>query len=66
MLSSILQLLIFEEVKCQWSMSRPLLGLIMVNGQQFREWQQDFIAHQPASIQPALSQVRLAKIHLPF
>ncbi|KAH7713326.1 exportin-7 [Aphelenchoides avenae] len=56
MLASILQLLIFEEVKCQWSMSRPLLGLIMVNGQQFRQWQENFIAGQPPSIHPALSQ----------
>ncbi len=31
MLSSIMNVIMFENCRCQWSMSRPLLGLILLN-----------------------------------
>ena len=31
MLSSIMNVMMFENCRCQWSMSRPLLGLILLN-----------------------------------
>ena len=31
MLASIMNIIMFENCRCQWSMSRPLLGLILLN-----------------------------------
>lgn len=31
MLSTVLNIIIFEDCRNQWSMSRPLLGLILLN-----------------------------------
>ena len=35
MLSTVLNVIMFEECRNQWSMSRPLLGLILLNEQVF-------------------------------
>lgn len=35
-LSTILNTVMFEDCKNQWSMSRPLLGLILLNEEYFR------------------------------
>ncbi|KAI1720846.1 galactoside-binding lectin domain-containing protein [Ditylenchus destructor] len=56
LLTSILSQLLFEEVKCQWSMSRPLLGLIIANGDRFTQWKNDFITRQPQPARVALEQ----------
>jgi len=61
LLTSILSQLLFEEVKCQWSMSRPLLGLIILNMQSGRydACKSEFINQQPPQFQPALQQVQI-------
>ena len=53
MLVSILSQILFEEVKCQWSMSRPLLGLIILTREsgRFDECKREFIRQQPESYQ---------------
>lgn len=58
-MASILNQLMFEEVKCQWSMSRPLLGLIIANGESFSQWKNDFIMRQTVNTRSVLEQVRL-------
>jgi hypothetical protein len=60
LLTSLLSQLLFEEVKCQWSMSRPLLGLIILNmqGGRFEACRTEFINAQPAQFHQALQQVR--------
>ncbi|KAF7633265.1 hypothetical protein Mgra_00007366 [Meloidogyne graminicola] len=56
MLVSILSQILFEEVKCQWSMSRPLLGLIILTREsgRFDECKREFIRQQPENYQIAL------------
>uniref|UniRef100_A0A915D4X1 Exportin-7/Ran-binding protein 17 TPR repeats domain-containing protein n=1 Tax=Ditylenchus dipsaci TaxID=166011 RepID=A0A915D4X1_9BILA len=56
LLVSILSQLLFEEVKCQWSMSRPLLGLIIANGPRFNQWREEFISRQPLHSHTSLAQ----------
>ncbi|KAL7073722.1 hypothetical protein ACQ4LE_007266 [Meloidogyne hapla] len=53
MLVSILSQILFEEVKCQWSMSRPLLGLIILTREsgRFDECKREFLRQQPESCQ---------------
>lgn len=45
----------FEEGCNQWSMSRPLLGLILLNEEQFARIRQDMIAQQPREKQAQLA-----------
>ncbi|XP_072177284.1 exportin-7-like [Diadema setosum] len=47
MLSTVLNIIMFEECRNQWSMSRPLLGLILLNEDYFQEFQQSVISAQP-------------------
>lgn len=49
--------LLFEEVKCQWSMSRPLLGLIIANPEHFTEWKSGFIQRQSSDLHLSLEEV---------
>lgn len=56
-MNSILNQLMFEEVKCQWSMSRPLLGLIIANGESFTQWKNDFIIRQAINTRTVLELV---------
>uniref|UniRef100_A0A914LU32 Uncharacterized protein n=1 Tax=Meloidogyne incognita TaxID=6306 RepID=A0A914LU32_MELIC len=53
MLVSILSQILFEEVKCQWSMSRPLLGLIILTREsgRFDECKREFLRQQPENYQ---------------
>lgn len=50
--------LLFEEVKCQWSMSRPLLGLIIANPDHFTEWKSGFIQSQSPELRRNLEEVQ--------
>lgn len=56
-MTSILNQFMLEDVKCQWSMSRPLLGLIIANKEFFTQWKNDFIMGQPSSTHSALEHV---------
>uniref|UniRef100_F1KSW2 Exportin-7 n=1 Tax=Ascaris suum TaxID=6253 RepID=F1KSW2_ASCSU len=47
-LAVMLNAVIFDDVKCQWSMSRPLLGLILLQEEFFQQWKMDLINQQPA------------------
>uniref|UniRef100_A0A0N5ABI6 Importin-11 n=1 Tax=Syphacia muris TaxID=451379 RepID=A0A0N5ABI6_9BILA len=42
-----LDALLFDEVKCRWSMSRPLLGLILLQESAFQQWKMELIAQYP-------------------
>ncbi|VDM45504.1 unnamed protein product [Toxocara canis] len=46
-LAVMLNAVIFDDVKCQWSMSRPLLGLILLQEEFFQQWKMDLINQQP-------------------
>lgn len=47
MLSTILNIIMFEDCRNQWSMSRPLLGLILLNESYFDQWRQSILTMQP-------------------
>ncbi|VDD88080.1 unnamed protein product [Enterobius vermicularis] len=42
-----LDAIVFDDVKCQWSMSRPLLGLILLQESAFQQWKMDLLAQYP-------------------
>jgi len=46
LLSALLQIIVFEECANQWSLSRPLLPLILINQDFFNQWQEQLIAQQ--------------------
>lgn len=54
MLSTILNIIMFEDCRNQWSMSRPLLGLILLNEEYFQQLRQQIIAAQPIDKQTAM------------
>ncbi|XP_067129437.1 exportin-7 isoform X3 [Centruroides vittatus] len=56
MLSTILNIIMFEDCRNQWSMSRPLLGLILLNEEYFNQLRQTIIQSQPAEKQPVMAQ----------
>ncbi|XP_027043179.1 exportin-7-like [Pocillopora damicornis] len=56
MLSTVLNIVMFEDCKNQWSMSRPLLGLILLNEKYFQELQRNVIAMQPPEKQEDMAQ----------
>ncbi|KAL3083211.1 hypothetical protein niasHS_011013 [Heterodera schachtii] len=58
LLNTIFSQLLFEEVKCQWSMSRPLLGLIILTASsgRFEQCKNEFICQQPTQLQQPLEQ----------
>ncbi|CAG0919166.1 unnamed protein product [Notodromas monacha] len=55
MLQTVLNILMFEECRNQWSMSRPLLGLILLNESYFAELRSEIIGNQPVERQAMLS-----------
>ncbi|CAB3261177.1 unnamed protein product [Arctia plantaginis] len=55
LLATVLNVIMFEEGCNQWSMSRPLLGLILLNEEQFARIRQDMIAQQPREKQAQLA-----------
>ncbi|KJH50942.1 hypothetical protein DICVIV_02903 [Dictyocaulus viviparus] len=46
-LTSMMTSLMFGEVKCQWSISRPLLGLILLQEEVFTNFKREVISQQP-------------------
>ena len=56
MLSTILNIIMFEDCRNQWSMSRPLLGLILLNEEYFTQLRRQIIESQPMEIQQAMHQ----------
>ena len=55
LLTTVLNIIIFEDCKNQWSMSRPLLGLILLNEQYFEQWRASLIQSQFIDRQESVS-----------
>ncbi|KAI8777729.1 exportin-7 isoform X1 [Biomphalaria glabrata] len=55
MLSTVLNIIMFEDCRNQWSMSRPLLGLILLNEEHFNKLRNNIISSQPAEKQEAMA-----------
>eukprot|EP00299_Pterocystis_sp_00344_P013655 c6710_g1_i1.p1 GENE.c6710_g1_i1~~c6710_g1_i1.p1 ORF type:complete len:1067 (-),score=281.24 c6710_g1_i1:81-3281(-) len=51
----IFNMIIMEEVVNQWSLSRPLLALILIDQPFFTRWKEQLIAAQPPQNQPMLT-----------
>lgn len=47
----------FEDCRNQWSMSRPLLGLILLNEDYFNQLRQSIISQQPIDKQVNMKQL---------
>jgi exportin-7 len=56
MLSCILNIVMFEECRNQYSMSRPLLGLILLNEDYFGQLRQSIVHSQPVDKQSLMAQ----------
>ncbi|XP_041371289.1 exportin-7-like isoform X1 [Gigantopelta aegis] len=54
MLSTVLNIIMFEDCRNQWSMSRPLLGLILINEEYFNKLRESIISSQPTEKQPTM------------
>jgi exportin-7 len=54
-LMTIFNIIMFEDCKNQWSMSRPLLGLILINHDSFGKVQENLCSQQPQEKQAQLS-----------
>jgi len=56
MLATVLNIIMFEDCRNQWSMSRPLLGLILLNEDYFERLRdQQVIASQPQARQASMA-----------
>ncbi|KPJ01317.1 Exportin-7 [Papilio xuthus] len=55
LLATVLNVIMFEECCNQWSMSRPLLGLVLLNEEQFSRLRADLISRQPRDKQAQLA-----------
>ncbi|EFN61343.1 Exportin-7 [Camponotus floridanus] len=55
-LSTVLNVIMFEDCRNQWSMSRPLLGLILLNEEYFNQLRENIIRSQPVDKQAAMAQ----------
>ncbi|XP_041988745.1 exportin-7 [Aricia agestis] len=55
LLATVLNVIMFEECCNQWSMSRPLLGLVLLNENHFARLRAELIAQQPADRQHQLA-----------
>jgi len=56
MLSTVLNVIMFEDCRNQWSMSRPLLGLILLNEEYFNQVRQNIIQCQAPDKQTIMAQ----------
>ncbi|CAM9617883.1 unnamed protein product [Rangifer tarandus platyrhynchus] len=56
MMSVLMNTIVFEDCRNQWSVSRPLLGLILLNEKYFGELRAGLISSQPLPKQEALAQ----------
>merc|ERR1712038_32644 len=55
MLSTVLNIIMFEDCRNQWSMSRPLLGLILLNEDYFQSLRDQIIQSQSAAKQSSMA-----------
>ncbi|XP_076102861.1 exportin-7-like [Mytilus galloprovincialis] len=55
MLSTVLNIIMFEDCRNQWSMSRPLLGLILLNENYFNKLRDNIISNQPNDKQQSMA-----------
>ncbi|OXU26700.1 hypothetical protein TSAR_005650 [Trichomalopsis sarcophagae] len=55
-LSTVLNVIMFEDCRNQWSMSRPLLGLILLNEEYFNQLRENIIRSQPVDKQASMAQ----------
>lgn len=56
-MSTLLNVIMFEDCKNQWSMSRPLLGLILLYEDYFRTLKESIIRSQTEEKQPMMVQL---------
>ncbi|ODN00853.1 Exportin-7 [Orchesella cincta] len=56
MLETVLNIVMFEDCRNQWSMSRPLLGLILLNEEYFGQLRENIIRNQPPEKQASMAQ----------
>ncbi|XP_053407063.1 exportin-7-like [Mercenaria mercenaria] len=56
MLQTVLNIIMFEDCRNQWSMSRPLLGLILLNEEYFNKLRESIISSQPQDKQQTMAQ----------
>merc|ERR1712241_1176765 len=55
MLQTVLNIIMFEDCRNQWSMSRPLLGLILLNEDYFQQLRDQVIQSQPTAKQSSMA-----------
>merc|ERR1719412_715973 len=55
MLQTVLNIIMFEDCRNQWSMSRPLLGLILLNEEYFQQLRDQVIQSQPTAKQSSMA-----------
>ncbi|XP_046385116.1 exportin-7 isoform X2 [Ischnura elegans] len=55
-LSTVLNVIMYEDCRNQWSMSRPLLGLILLNEEYFNQLRESIIRSQPPDKQAVMAQ----------
>jgi len=55
-LSTILHVIMFDECRCQWSMSRPMLGLILLHEEYFGQLKMQVVGSQHSDKQQAILQ----------
>ncbi|KAI7693184.1 Exportin-7 [Sarcoptes scabiei] len=55
MLSTIMNRIMFEDCRNQWTISKPLLGLILLNEDYFNELRRSIISQQPAEKQTTMN-----------
>ncbi|XP_076241416.1 ran-binding protein 16 isoform X4 [Calliopsis andreniformis] len=55
-LSTVLNVIMFEDCRNQWNMSRPLLGLILLNEEYFNQLRENIIRSQPVDKQATMAQ----------
>lgn len=55
-LSTVLNVIMFEDCRNQWSMSRPLLVLILLNEEYFNQMRENIIRSQPVDKQSPMAQ----------
>lgn len=54
-LSTLFEIVLFEDCSNQWALSRPMLSLILINEPVYAQLRQQIVASQPTEKQPLLS-----------
>lgn len=50
-LKVLLHMVVFEDCANQWSLSRPLLALILTNNEFFNRWKEEVLSHQSNNLE---------------